>query len=527
VRRRRGSPFAALLLGLAAAAPAAAQVGLGGAQGWSAGSPGLPGAPEAGAWFGHATVAGDFDGDGHEDLAISSPRATVGGDAVAGEVLVLYGSPDGLVADGHQLWNQDSTGLPDASEPNDFFGWSLAAGDFDADGFADLVVGVPFEDVGGFESAGALHVLRGSAAGLTTDGTRYYEPGNALIPDAAEPGDQFGAALAVGDFDEDGFDDLAVGSPGEDQEGVPTYVDLGALHVFFGSATGLQASGSLFFRPGDGVITVPAPDGDLSFAAALAAGPLVANGQDQIAIGIPRLDVDGEASAGGVVVLNNVAAGGAILGIFTQATTGVPGVPEEGDSCGASLALGAFDGGPLMDVVVGCPGEAVGADADAGAIVVLTDPFTPELSASLWTQDSLPPFESEAEDRFGAELAIGDFDADGRDDLGIGHPGETIGGVASFGGGALLFGSADGLTADGFQGLPLGTFKVTVELQFGYALAAGRFSGHDGDDLAMSLPRSPVDGEDEAGAVSIFPSIVLFRDGFESGDVSEWTVASL
>jgi hypothetical protein len=516
-----------LALATLTAAPAPGQVGQVGTQYWNAGSAGLPTLPEAGAWLGHATAAGDFDGDGFDDLAISSPRATVGGDAVAGEVLVLYGTEGGLAAAGHQVWNQDSAGVPDSAEPNDFFGWSLAAGDFDADGFDDLVVGVPFEDTSGFESSGALHVLRGSAAGLTTDGTRYYEPGGALIPDDAEPGDQFAAAFAVGDFDADGFDDLAVGSPGEDQEGVPTWVDLGALHVFFGAATGLQASGSLFFRPGDGVVTAPLPGDGLSFAAALAAGPLIGNGQDQIAIGIPRLDVDGSDAAGGVAVLNHPAGGGTILGLFTQATTGVPGVPEDSDNCGAALAVGVFDGGALADVAVGCPGEAVGADTNAGAVNVLIDPFTPDFTAAIWTQDALPPFASEVDDRFGAELAVGDFDADGRDDLVIGHPGETIGGVASFGGGVLLFGSAEGLTADDFQGLPLGIFKVTDGLQFGYALAAGRFSGHDGDDLAMSLPRSPVDGEDEAGAVAVYPSIVLFLDGFESGDVSEWTAASL
>ena len=57
--------------------------------------------------------------------------------------------------------------------------------------------------------------------------------------DGAEAGDQFGSALAVGDFEGDGFDDLAVGVPGEDVGPIP---DAGAVDVLPGFETGLDAS---------------------------------------------------------------------------------------------------------------------------------------------------------------------------------------------------------------------------------------------------------------------------------------------
>ena len=515
----------ALALLASVVAPASAQLGLTGFQHWDAGSAGLTTTPEAGAWLGHAAVAADFDGDGFEDLALSIPRATVGGDAVAGEVLVLYGAEGGLSADGHQVWNQDSPDIPDSAEPNDFFGWALATGDFNADGFDDLVIGVPFEDLQGFESAGAIHVLPGTAAGLTGTGSLNLFQGASFIADAPEPGDQFGGALAVGDFDEDGLDDLAIGAPGESQEGAPSYVGLGALHVLFGDPPILTTLGSRFYRPGDGVVNVPAPADSLGFAAALAAGPLIANGQDQIVIGVPRLTVDGQSLAGGIVVLNNPAPGGTIIGIFTQATAGVPGAPEDGDNFGDALAVGRFDGGSLAVIAVGSPGEDVGFEASAGAVHLLIDTFSPEFSATLWLQSDLPPFASEAGDRFGAELAVGDFDADGSDDLAIGSPGETVGTTADFGGGVVLYGSPTGITATGFQGIPLGIIKVSTDLQLGFALAPGRFSGHAGDDLAVSLPRAHIDLEDEAGAAWIYPSIALFRDGFESGDAGRWSAS--
>jgi hypothetical protein len=164
----------------------------------------------------------------------------------------------------------------------------------------------------------------------------------------------------------------------------------------------------------------------------------------------------------------------------------------------------------------------VGADEAAGAVNIFTAMFTPDFAATLWTQDDLAPLVSEPDDRFGAELAVGDFDADGRDDLVIGHPGESVGAQPDFGGAALLFGSESGVAADGLQGLPLGTWLVD-SLELGYTLSAGRFSGNSGADLAISLPNTSTEVESHAGGVVIFPSVVLFLDDFESADTSAWS----
>jgi hypothetical protein len=87
----------------------------------------------------------------------------------------LYGSPTGLQALGvdgpdDQRWHQDVGGVKGVANEPDQFGATLAAGDFNNDGFDDLVVGVCGEQVGLSQRAGAVNVLYGSAAGVQATG---------------------------------------------------------------------------------------------------------------------------------------------------------------------------------------------------------------------------------------------------------------------------------------------------------------------------------------------------------------------
>jgi hypothetical protein len=173
------------------------------------------GAIEAGDHHGEAVAAGDFNGDGYDDLAMGAPYEDISGGFIdAGAVVVNWGTQFGVTNVGSQLLTEAALG--GASEAYAEFGRALGAGDFNGDGYDDLAVGVPGSSVGlGSSHRGKVYVLRGTGAGLVP----WYVLDQADGGGSNEAGDRFGQCLAVGNFNGDTSpvrDDLAVGAPGED-----------------------------------------------------------------------------------------------------------------------------------------------------------------------------------------------------------------------------------------------------------------------------------------------------------------------
>lgn len=281
-----------------------------GNQFWHQNSGGITDQSEEDDEFGRSVAAGDFDGDGFDDLAIGVPLedATGFGDAAEGGgtqdvglVHVFYGSINGLTSTGSQAWAQVAGILIGDLEENDFFGASLAAGDFDDDGFDDLAVGVPFEDISGFADAGAVNVIYGTAAGLSSVGNQFWHQDSADVPDQAEADDNFGISLTAGDFDGNGFADLVIGT----LESLGNLTAAGATHVLYGSEVGLSTAGTQFWNQ-DSPGTLDQAEVSDEFGWSVAAGSFNGDGTDELAIGVHQEGFPGLVSVGAVQVFLGV-----------------------------------------------------------------------------------------------------------------------------------------------------------------------------------------------------------------------------
>ncbi len=225
---------------------------------------GYPSGPVAGSKVagGYDAVIADVDKDGYGDIVTGnfmekSTSEPAGG--LGGAVTVTYGASTGLSARTPVRITQDTTGVPGASEKGDAFGWSLAAGDTNGDGYADIAVGVADEDLSGRTNAGSVVILRGSSSGLTGSGARSFSQDTSGVPGTAESEDHFGHSVLLTDANKDGRADLIAGARGEND-------GAGSVWVLRGTSTGITATGARSF----GSTTLGGPSGLAYFGDVLA-----------------------------------------------------------------------------------------------------------------------------------------------------------------------------------------------------------------------------------------------------------------
>lgn len=379
-------------------------------ESWSQDTQGVPGEAEADERFGSALAAGDFDGDGFDELAIGVPSdLDAEGDAV-GAVIVLFGSASGLTTAGAQRWTQDTAGISGVAEAGDLFGQALAGADFDGDGFDDLGIGAPGEnrsEVPPWPAEGAVHALYGTASGLGTGDDGLWVGSDLGVGTTSF----FGSTLAAGPLlDGDATAELVVGIPGAGG------VYHGAIRVFRGGAGGLSSS------------DVESESGDQAgefLGGSVAIGDLNGDGFADLAVGAPGFDLGGLLDVGRVKVFFGGFAALIPWLSLDQESAEVPGLAEEGDRLGRALAIGDFDGNGHSDLAIGAPEEDWAATVDAGALLVIhfaaSGPMPVPLNQQL-SRGDLHSDGSGLEDHFAFALAAGDFDATGHADLAIGVP---------------------------------------------------------------------------------------------------------
>ncbi|MDJ0575619.1 MAG: calcium-binding protein [Xenococcaceae cyanobacterium MO_234.B1] len=255
--------------------------------------------------------AGDINGDGIDDVIIGAPYADADTYGSQGQSYVVFGSDEGFDASFELADLDGSNGFVITGINNyDNSGRSVSnAGDINGDGISDLIIGAPYADISSnYSSEGEAYVVFGSDEGFDAS----FELGD-LLPDNGGDGsngfvitgidnyDNLGRSVSsAGDINGDGIDDLIIGAPnaGDSSGGYYYSSGPGQAYVIFGSSGGFDPILDLAAFDGSGLLITGINNFDDLGNSVSGAGDINRDGADDLIIGAPFADPNGNSSAG-------------------------------------------------------------------------------------------------------------------------------------------------------------------------------------------------------------------------------------